>query len=51
MKMKVLNIEFEYNGTIQIISPVIMEDEHNMVLVDTGYSSQIELFDEVAKKK
>lgn len=50
MKIKVLNIEFEYNGTNQIISPVIMEDEHNMVLVDTGYSSQIELFDEVAKK-
>lgn len=50
MKINILNIKFEYNGVLQVINPVIIQDEDNMILVDTGYPSQIELFDEVAKQ-
>lgn len=50
MKINILNIKFEYNGALQVINPVIIQDEHNMILVDTGYPSQIGLFEEVAKQ-
>lgn len=50
MKINVLDINFQYNGIPEVINPVIIQDEDNMILVDTGYPSQIGLFKEVAKK-
>lgn len=37
MKINVLDISFEYNGTSQTINPVIIQDNETMILVDTGY--------------
>lgn len=36
-KYRLLNIEFEHNGYKQVITPVILQDEHETVLVDCGY--------------
>ena len=50
MKINVLDISFEYNGTSQTINPVIIQDNETMILVDTGYPDQIELLEESAKQ-
>lgn len=50
MKINVLDISFEYNGTSQTINPVIIQDNETMILVDTGYPDQIGLLEESAKQ-
>lgn len=34
---KLLEIEFDYNGQHQVITPVLLQDEHERILVDCGY--------------
>ncbi|WP_446787979.1 MBL fold metallo-hydrolase, partial [Macellibacteroides fermentans] len=50
MKINVLDISFEYNGTSQTINPVIIQDNETMILIDTGYPDQIGLLEEWAKQ-
>lgn len=50
MKINVLDISFEYNGTSQTINPVIIQDNETMILIDTGYPDQIGLLEESAKQ-
>lgn len=51
MKINIFDISFEYNGVMQSIYPVLLQNEEYMVLVDAGYPSQIELFEDAAKQK
>ena len=39
MKINVLDVSFGYNGTLQTIKPVIIQDNETMILVDTGYDN------------
>ncbi len=50
MKITILDICFEYNGIMQTVNPVIIQDEVNMILIDTGYPNQIKLFERSAKQ-
>lgn len=43
-----LEIEFEYNGQKQIITPVLLRDEQDSILVDCGYPDFIPLLEEAA---
>ncbi|WP_134687278.1 MBL fold metallo-hydrolase [Brevibacillus migulae] len=45
-----LNIEFDYNGQKQIITPVVLQDEHDTILVDCGYPDFIGLLREAMKQ-
>jgi glyoxylase-like metal-dependent hydrolase (beta-lactamase superfamily II) len=50
MRIDILDISFEHDGTSQAIYPVIIQDKENMLLVDAGYPHQIELFEEASKQ-
>ncbi len=50
MNVTVLDIEFEYNGTMQIINPVVLQDNDFLILVDAGYPKQRIQFEESAKQ-
>ncbi|MGO4546360.1 MBL fold metallo-hydrolase [Paenibacillus sp. 2TAB23] len=45
-----LDIEFEYNGQKQIITPVLLQDKHDMILVDCGYPNFMPLLEEAANR-
>lgn len=47
-RIEVLKLDFNFNGKIDAIYPVILEDENNMVLVDCGYPNFIGLIEECA---
>ncbi|MCX8649385.1 MBL fold metallo-hydrolase [Gilliamella sp. B2776] len=51
MIIEVLDINFDYNGVLQVIHPVIIQDDNNMILIDAGYPCQFNLFEQEAKKK
>ncbi|MNM83694.1 putative metallo-hydrolase YflN [compost metagenome] len=44
-----LDIEFEFNSQKQTITPVILRDEHDTILIDCGYPDFIPLLEEAAK--
>jgi len=46
-----LNIEFETNGHKQVITPVLLQDEQNTILVDCGYPHFISLLEEAFTQK
>lgn len=46
-----LNLPFTYNGREQIITPVLLLDEHEMILVDCGYPDFLPLLQEAAQKQ
>ncbi|MNO37984.1 putative metallo-hydrolase YflN [compost metagenome] len=46
-----LDIEFEFNGQKQTITPVILRDEHDTILIDCGYPDFIPLLEEAAKQQ
>ncbi|MNO23156.1 putative metallo-hydrolase YflN [compost metagenome] len=43
-----LDIEFEFNSQKQTITPVLLKDEHDTILVDCGYPDFIPLLEEAA---
>jgi glyoxylase-like metal-dependent hydrolase (beta-lactamase superfamily II) len=43
-----LDISFMYNGSAQVITPVLLQDEHEMILVDCGYPDFLPLLQEAA---
>lgn len=45
-----LNIEFESNGRRQTIAPVLLQDEHDLILVDCGYPDFAPLLEEAVNK-
>ncbi|MFD0616421.1 MBL fold metallo-hydrolase [Paenibacillus sp. GCM10027629] len=47
---QLLNIEFEFNGHKQVITPVLLQDEHDTILVDCGYPNFISLLEEAANR-
>lgn len=46
--VKLLDIEFEHNGQKQVITPVLIEDEQETILVDCGYPNFVPLLEEAA---
>ena len=49
--LHLLDIEFEYNGRRQTITPVLLQDEHDLILVDCGYPDFAPLLEEAVKKR
>lgn len=49
-KLNVLGINFEFNGMPDVIYPVIIKDDKEMVLIDCGYPNFLELIEECARK-
>lgn len=43
-----LHIEFEYDGHKQSITPVLLQDEQDLILVDCGYPNFIPLLEKAA---
>lgn len=48
--LTVLNLEFEANGAKDIIYPVLLSDENEMVLIDCGYPGFLSLIEKCAIK-
>jgi len=49
-KLNVLKVEFEFNGIIDAIYPVILRDDTDMILIDCGYPNFLSLIEESATK-
>lgn len=49
-KLNVLEINFEFNGVIDSIYPVILRDDKEMILIDCGYPNFLELIEECANR-
>jgi glyoxylase-like metal-dependent hydrolase (beta-lactamase superfamily II) len=49
-KLNVLEINFEFDGKVNSIYPVIVEDEKEMILIDCGYPNFLSLIEECACK-
>ncbi|GIP35665.1 MBL fold metallo-hydrolase [Paenibacillus sp. J2TS4] len=49
-KTNLLEIEFEYNGQKQTITPVILQDEYDIILIDCGYPNFIPHLEEAANR-
>ncbi|GGG07649.1 MBL fold hydrolase [Paenibacillus albidus] len=45
-----LEIEFEYNGQQQVITPILLQDENDVILIDCGYPNFIPLLEEAANR-
>lgn len=49
-KLNVLEINFELNGALDSIYPVILSDDNEMILIDCGYPNFLQLIEECANK-
>lgn len=49
-KLYVLEINFEINGTMESIYPVLLSSENEMILIDCGYPNFLQLIEECASK-
>ena len=47
-KINILEVKFDFNGHQNIIYPVLLEDENELVLIDCGYPHFLNLIEEVA---
>lgn len=50
-KLDVLEIRFMHNGVENIIYPVVISDEHEMILIDCGYPHFLPLIKEAFERK
>ncbi|MBE9912419.1 MBL fold metallo-hydrolase [Paenibacillus donghaensis] len=48
---QLLDIEFEYNGQNQIITPVLIQDEQENILVDCGYPNFLPYLEKAVQQK
>ena len=48
-KLTVLELKFDYNGSVNSIFPAILTDENEMILVDCGYPNFLNLIKDAAK--
>lgn len=51
INVHLLEIEFEYNGQQQAITPVLLQDGNDTILVDCGYPDFTPLLEEAANRK
>lgn len=49
-KLNLLKINFEFDGKVNSIYPVIVEDENEMILIDCGYPNFLSLIEDCAYK-
>ncbi|MGG1658113.1 MBL fold metallo-hydrolase [Brevibacillus sp. NRS-1366] len=49
-RVHMLEIEFEYNGQKQIITPVLLQDEVDTILIDCGYPDFLPLLEKAARR-
>lgn len=49
-KLNVLEINFEFNGMVDTIYPVILRDDKEMILIDCGYPNFLALIEDCASK-
>lgn len=49
-KLNVLEINFELNGVVDSIYPVILRDDKEMILIDCGYPDFLALIEDCASK-
>jgi len=49
-KLYVLEINFEINGAMESIYPVLLSSENEMILIDCGYPNFLQLIEECASK-
>ncbi|KZE50394.1 metal-dependent hydrolase [Brevibacillus parabrevis] len=49
--MHLLSLSFEQNGHSQVITPVLLRDEHELILVDCGYPGFLPLLEEAANSQ
>lgn len=49
-KINLLEIEFEYNGQKQTITPILLQDECDIILIDCGYPNFITHLEEAANR-
>ena len=47
-KINILEVSFNFGGKNDTIYPVILQDEHEMVLIDCGYPNFLKLIEDVA---
>lgn len=50
MNYHLLEIESDYNGQKQIITPILLQDECDMILIDCGYPNFASLLEEAANR-
>ena len=50
VNIKVLNLEFDNKGNINVVHPVVIYDENDMMLVDAGYPNQMSQIIDEAKR-
>jgi len=48
---RLLEIEFEYGGQKQVITPVLLQDEQDIILIDCGYPDFMHLLEAAAVKQ
>ncbi|MDQ0089061.1 glyoxylase-like metal-dependent hydrolase (beta-lactamase superfamily II) [Paenibacillus anaericanus] len=47
---RLLDIEFEHSGQQQIITPILLQDEHDTILVDCGYPNFMSLLEKAVNR-
>lgn len=47
----ILDLSFDYNGILQTIHPVLLQDEHHLLMVDCGYPGFLPLIEKKAREK
>ncbi len=50
-RLTVLEIKFDFNGTLNVIYPVVLSDEKEVVLIDCGYPNFLSLIKAAAEAK
>ncbi|GAA0103319.1 hypothetical protein UT300012_40360 [Paraclostridium bifermentans] len=50
-KLTVLEVNFGYTGGVEIINPVILSDEKDMILIDCGYPNFLSLNRRICMQK
>lgn len=51
MNIHVLDLQFEYNGTVNVINPVLLQHDDALVLVDCGYPGFMPLLETALQQK
>ena len=49
LNLNILELKFNFNGRENAIYPVVIKDGNELILIDTGFPGQIELFKNVAE--
>lgn len=47
---QLLDIEFEHNGQLQVITPTLLQDENDTILIDCGYPNFMDLLEQAVNR-